>query len=343
MIQLEFDYVKHVASVFHLYQAYRIAPGITTFDLLASALEQRQSWIDSLYNERGVIRTFDGWPPLFGNAPKALLQKGGWLHGQLSTPFTWDTAALRAKGVLPGTYVETVTTLNWVNLIGTDRKRCILTFEGDGQETHRKHTIWATSNSLIKNLTILGSRVKYCIHSDGGRDYVLTIENCTLRRIYPEGIRKDYTAAFGIGLHARQHIIMRDCSLEADLPIFLHNWDKQATPCSMTIERCRLTGVKNAVLLNCLGSGQQDSVVIHDSRLQAQEEVLRYTNSQRSEKIPWQGQSEIMVFGSGNKFDGPPGHPLIDDSQDRRSGLERSLAPQASSGLSEGERRGRVP
>ena len=226
--------------------------------------------------------------------------------------------------IKPGTYVETLTTRHWVNLIGEDRDGCIVSYEGDGQETHRKHTIWATSNTRLQNLTILGTRVKYCIHSDGGGAYVLTIENCILRRVYREGIRERYVAAFGIGLHARQHIVMHDCRLEADLPIYLHNWDKQAAPCSMTLERCTLEGKDHALIVSCLGSGQADFLVLHDCVLTAQQEILRYTNMERSERIRWQGTSEIAVFGSGNRLHGPAGHPIADDADDRRSGLDRA-------------------
>jgi hypothetical protein len=102
LVQLEFDYVKHLATGFHLYQTYRLRPNSVTFDMLAAALDDRRAWIDGLFEESGALRRVDGWPKVFNNASKATLLAGGRGSAQLSAPFNWDTSVLRAKGVLPG-------------------------------------------------------------------------------------------------------------------------------------------------------------------------------------------------------------------------------------------------
>jgi len=217
--------------------------------------------------------------------------------------------------IKPGTYEETITTLDWVNLIGEDREKCILTYHGGTENLVRKHTIWSTSNTTIRNLTIIGIQVKYCIHSDGGGPYVLKLEHCLLRRVYPEDVRRTYVAGFGIGLHARQHIVMRDCVIEAELPIYFHNWNDQSASCSMTIERCTLKGEKNAIGIYLLGSKQRDVFIIHDSILQSSGPAIKYVNMRKPDlKRPWMGNSEVELIGSGNTMSRVEGATMKDDS-----------------------------
>jgi len=225
--------------------------------------------------------------------------------------------------VKPGTYQGMVRTKDWINVVGEDRDQCILSYTRKPDEKqHLTHVIWATSNSTLKNLTLVGRDVKYCIHSDGGREYVLFVENCLLRREYPEGFRGS-RAGFGIGLRGGQHIVMHDCVVHADRPIYLHNWDGQRSACSMTLERCRLEG-EEAIYVSLLGSGQRDCLVLHDCTLNATNASIFYRNHDRKKPPLWKGKSEITVYGSGNTIVGPvEGTVVKDDERDRLSGLER--------------------
>lgn len=228
--------------------------------------------------------------------------------------------------IKPGTYVETITTLDWVNLIGENRDTCVIRYDGgpDAANTVKKHTVWATSNTTLQNLTIVGIRVKYCIHSDGGRAYVLIVENCTLRREYPDGEPKTFPVAFGIGLHADQHIVMKDCLLEAELPIYMHNWFDQRSSCSMTLEKCLLQGKICSLEICCLGSKQRDFFVIHDCVLEGLESGVKYVNSGPSLNPKWNGISEIELLGSGNGSVKITGAEIKDDYQKRQPGIELS-------------------
>lgn len=220
-----------------------------------------------------------------------------------------------------GEYFESPTTKNWVNLIGEDKEKCIVTYtRKPEQPNHKAHVMWATTNSLIKNLTLIGKDVKYCIHSDGGKGYILTVENCILKREYPPKYRGN-RAAYGIGLRRKQNIIIKDCEMYADRPIFMHNWNDQKASCSMTIENCKLYGTEEAIYINCLGSKQKDFFVIHDSVLQAKK-AITYTNADKPKPRQWKGESEITVIGSGNKLPEDIGHNIIDDSDNRKSGVE---------------------
>jgi len=228
--------------------------------------------------------------------------------------------------IRPGVYRETILTKHWVNLIGEDRDKCIISYDGESDtETNlrMKHTICSVSKTLIKNLTIIGSRVKYCIHSDGGEDYNLYVENCLLRREYPAGDEKQYPYAFGIGLRYKQHIALKNCIVEADGSIFMHNWDNQMGSCSMTIEKCILNGKDFALYISPLGSGQRDFLVIHDSVLNGAK-AISYVNYKEERHPNRVGKSEIEVFGCGNKINGTVDCEIKDDSNLRLSGFELS-------------------
>ena len=104
------------------------------------------------------------------------------------------------------------------------------------QPAHKAHVIQATSSSIIKNLTLIGKDVKYCIDSDGGGKYLLKVENCILKRELPPNYKGRYTFAYGICLRARQNIIVKNCEIYGGrIAIFLHNWNDQKASCNIKL------------------------------------------------------------------------------------------------------------
>lgn len=100
LIQLEFDYTKSVANIFHLYRAYQVHPSVATFELVAKAVDARNAMLHSWYNEDGTFRSFGGWPKFFlGRKESEIKLMRG--RSQLTQPFDWDTADLRKRKVLP--------------------------------------------------------------------------------------------------------------------------------------------------------------------------------------------------------------------------------------------------
>ncbi len=217
--------------------------------------------------------------------------------------------------IKPGSYNEMVTTRNWVNLVGEDRDKCVLSYSRKpAEEVTRTHVIWATTTSTIKNLTLLGGDVKYCIHSDGGGPYVLTVDNCILRRTPPAN---DYNTAFGIGLWAGQHIVIKDSLLEAKQPLYMHNGKGQESSCSMTVEHCALKGETDAILISAMDSQQRDFFVIHDSTLAGKRQVACLANEKPDKS------NFIEFYGSGNTPEGGiTGAVWYDDAQAPASGQE---------------------
>ena len=104
LVRLEFNYLNNLASVIHLYNAYKISPSQALFEPLARKIEERNSMIDSLYAPDGSVRPFSGWQEIrpFGGDTRMRLKANGRMRAILHSPFTWDIASLRANKILPG-------------------------------------------------------------------------------------------------------------------------------------------------------------------------------------------------------------------------------------------------
>ncbi len=102
MVGRHFQYVRDVATVFHLYQAYQLRPDQHTFDALADAIKIREANVRAFFDAGGEIAEIDGFPPMFARADVDQALLGGRMTGTLSSPFFWDVDLLKEKGVLPG-------------------------------------------------------------------------------------------------------------------------------------------------------------------------------------------------------------------------------------------------
>jgi len=101
LVEIEFNYVKNLASIFHLYRAYRVDPSWNAFDVLAAKVQERKRMIDGLFPGGHPMR-IKGLPSPFIGAPKARVEAGGKNRAFLGAPLNWDFPLLRKRGVLPG-------------------------------------------------------------------------------------------------------------------------------------------------------------------------------------------------------------------------------------------------
>lgn len=118
--------------------------------------------------------------------------------------------------VAEGTYEDTFSTKDYVDIVGTNRYKCIVNYTNEDVEHYADYsTIFATSNSTLENLTITTTSAKYPVHSDGafGRNYKLVIKDCTLVHNGFVGGPNGGTA-LGIGLNHGQHIEVINCRLK---------------------------------------------------------------------------------------------------------------------------------
>lgn len=238
--------------------------------------------------------------------------------------------------VRPGTYNETVTTKHWVNIEGDDRDTCVIEYDSgsDAPSVIVKSDVFkAHTNSTLKNLTIIGRRVKYAVHSDAiakhpptipKGSYTLVLENCRILRpvdafssAMPPG-KGPFLFALGLGLRANQNLVLRNCEIEAGKPIYFHNWG-QNEPCSLTLENCVLqTRGETGIHLQSLGGAGRDRLVLHQCRFIGPGNPIIYTLHPKLHPLAATADSslpqEIQVVGHGNTFETPSIMPIEDDS-----------------------------
>ena len=100
LIRTEFEYLKHFAKVVHLHQAYVMQPEESPRQRLMDAIEARNDFIDSLYDDRGNGITKGNWShlmfPFPGHDAKHLrLAYDRYQEPFANTCFNWDTQLLR--------------------------------------------------------------------------------------------------------------------------------------------------------------------------------------------------------------------------------------------------------
>lgn len=105
LVRTEFEYVRHMARVVHLYQAYQVLPDAGSLDRLLDAIDARNAFIATLYDERGNGRpannlSANNWShvlfPFAGHDAKHLrLAYDGYQEPYANTCFNWDTQAMR--------------------------------------------------------------------------------------------------------------------------------------------------------------------------------------------------------------------------------------------------------
>jgi hypothetical protein len=106
LVRREFDYVRHLAGVVHLHQAFVVQPDVASRDRLLDAIDARNAAIDALYDERGRPKLVSGWAqtmfPFSGHSASHLrLAEDGYQEPYANTCLNWDTKAQRSAP-LPG-------------------------------------------------------------------------------------------------------------------------------------------------------------------------------------------------------------------------------------------------
>ena len=163
-----------------------------------------------------------------------------------NSPFTSITSALNAITdndyynryrifVTPGTYEETFTVKNWVDIIGDNKHQCIINYTNpDETDFVNKSTIFAACNTTLENLTITTTGSKYPLHIDAnyGLAYNLYIKNCI---IHHNGfISGGEGTGIGIGLHYNQNVYIENSDISGSgglgsAAIYCHNDDQNNT------------------------------------------------------------------------------------------------------------------
>ena len=100
LVRTEFEYLRHLVRVVHLHHAYEIQPDAASRDRLLDAIDARNSFITSLYDERGRPKPTADWShvlfPFAGhNANHLRLAYDLYQEPYANTCLNWDTKAMR--------------------------------------------------------------------------------------------------------------------------------------------------------------------------------------------------------------------------------------------------------
>jgi hypothetical protein len=99
-VRTEFEYVRHLARVVYLHQAYLVQPEAAFRDRLLDAIDARNAFIAALYDKPGRPAPAAGWShvlfPFAGHDARHLrLAYDGYQEPYAATCLNWDTKALR--------------------------------------------------------------------------------------------------------------------------------------------------------------------------------------------------------------------------------------------------------
>jgi tetratricopeptide (TPR) repeat protein len=133
LVRREFNYVKNLARVIHLYHAYEIQPDVASRDRLLDAIDVRNAEIAAYYDPKNIKElTNAGWAytlfPFPGHSKEHLqLAYDGYQEPFKNTCVNWDTKAMRKAplpganrlAVKPGTGAVTIDAPAWESAVAT--------------------------------------------------------------------------------------------------------------------------------------------------------------------------------------------------------------------------------
>lgn len=165
-----------------------------------------------------------------------------------------------------GTYTvtSTLTSKNWVDIVGESEADVIITTSGD-YDTGK-----IESQSLWANMTLesTGAYYRYPLHIDWGPPSALINPSSTMVLVNVTCTSTgDKKAGCGIGLYALQRLILVNCTFTSSYRsgLYAHNQNAQASPAELYIINCTATSTAAALdgfeWVN-LGSGKEDQIRI---------------------------------------------------------------------------------
>ncbi len=106
LVRREFNYLRSLAKVVHLYHAYQIQPDLVSRDRLLDAIDARNAEIDSYFGQRSRVKPLANWdyltfPPPGHDANHLRLKYNRYQEPFAESVFNWDTKAMRSAP-LPG-------------------------------------------------------------------------------------------------------------------------------------------------------------------------------------------------------------------------------------------------
>ncbi|MCE9608136.1 MAG: DUF4838 domain-containing protein [Planctomycetia bacterium] len=106
LVRREFEWIRNLARVVHLYHAFELQPDGPSRERLLDAIDRRNAAVDALYGDRGSPKSDGDWAqvlfPIIGHDAHHLrLKYDGYQEPYSRTCLNWDTKAMRSAP-LPG-------------------------------------------------------------------------------------------------------------------------------------------------------------------------------------------------------------------------------------------------
>ena len=207
-----------------------------------------------------------------------------------------------------GTFEETFRTKNYVDIIGKDKYKTIISYTGNVATWVDTSTVFAESECKIANMTIEGTDTKYTMHIDRATgQWTCILENV---RMIHRGSLTDETKAgtpIGIGLYPYQHLILKNCEMIYEdvkgiqaygaSGVYFHNQsDSVGTGYrSIRIEECAISGVTYGIRPNDVmgqSTKQHNDAYIINNNIKATHQEYYYPENSQS----WN------IFKKGNEY-----------------------------------------
>lgn len=217
-----------------------------------------------------------------------------------------------------GDYNETFYTKDYVDIIGEERDKVKLSYTGPNPANSVQYsTIFATSISKIKNMTIYTKDSKYPIHSDAGgpnTPYLVELENLICKHLGSTDGSLTVGSALGIGLYQNQHIKAINCDFIGynepynlgGASVFIHD---QAVASglghrSLTLENCGMYNAAYGIrvdLNNTAANNMSNDIILINNNINAlvSDIFLSGTEAGWTWKIKALGNNIRRVINSG--------------------------------------------
>ena len=106
LVKIQFDYLKNLAEICHLYTAYQLTPNRELLAEIGKRVEERRQMLDKFFTGKGYPMFWED-VPVFGYYSRKQVETNGVLHGPINAPLNWNFKVLLNKDNLDTTPPKT--------------------------------------------------------------------------------------------------------------------------------------------------------------------------------------------------------------------------------------------
>lgn len=156
--------------------------------------------------------------------------------------------------ITEGEYNETITTKDYVDIVGESKFKSVINYISDDESDYvNRSAIFASTYTMLKNLTVKTTGSKYPLHCDAryNEPYEVKAKNCIFKHDGFTGETQPAGTAVGIGLYWGQHVSLEECECIASgatgvASVYCHN----SSESDASHSRFRSLKIKDCMLSN---------------------------------------------------------------------------------------------